>query len=161
MPKTCTYVNKSGGSCTRAVFGGNLCSGHQFARRDKKPKAISKVSVRQKKRLTEKAVVSAKDRLLWAEIWDERPHIDFETGEYLGDEPLTLFFHHVLPKRPTAFPQYRFKKWNIILVSWETHSKAEAHLDNVPKIKEYTNKLKQLYESESLDGRISDVQDIL
>lgn len=161
MAKTCKYVDKSDKCCTRPVFGGNFCSWHQFARTDKKPKATKKVSTRQKKKLAAKAVVSAQDRLFWVEIWDERPHVDFETGAFLGNEPLTLFFHHVLAKRPTAFPQYRFCKWNIILVSWETHSKAEGDLDNVPKIKEYTEKLKQLHEQGSLDRRVQDIQDLL
>jgi hypothetical protein len=75
---------------------------------------------------------------LWEEIWNEREHVDFETNEPILGEPLTLYFHHVLGK--SDYPEYRFKKWNIVLVSWDTHAQAEAHC-KLPKIDAYKNKL--------------------
>jgi hypothetical protein len=138
MPKVCKYE-----SCSNNQFGGGFCQYHQWCRTDKKTKSIRKVSKNQSVILGERAKLTQKDRLLFAEIWNERPHIDFETGEPIYGEPLTLYFHHVLGKRKSAYPQFRYEKWNIILVSWETHTKAENNLDLVPKIKAYTEQLKK------------------
>jgi hypothetical protein len=143
MPKTCQYKE-----CNNPVFSKGYCIYHQrkTGYSLNRTKSIRKVSKNQSVILGERAKLTQKDRLLFAEIWNERPHIDFETGEPIYGEPLTLYFHHVLGKRKTAYPQFRYEKWNIILVSWETHTKAENKLDLVPKIKEYTLKLKKQYE---------------
>lgn len=69
---------------------------------------------------------------MFAEIWQERPHRCFETGDHLGYEAKTLFFHHVLPC--FKFPQYTLSKWNIVLVSWNTHNQAEIFPEKCPKI---------------------------
>jgi hypothetical protein len=79
------------------------------------------------------------DAEFMAEIWQERPHIDFETGEKLYGEPLKSYFHHVLEKE--QYPQFRYEKWNIVLVSVNTHSQCHTNMDFCPKIKEYREKL--------------------
>ena|SRR5271155_232711 len=152
MPKLCNHEG-----CKYKQFGGGFCRYHQRDRTDKKvsprnkstvaswklrtarQKPIRNVSRKGKIRQQQKAKLIEKDRLLWAAIWEERPHIDFETNEPIYGEPLTLYFHHILERR--NYPQYRYSKWNIVLVSWDTHAKAESDLDLVPKIKAYRNKL--------------------
>ena len=32
------------------------------------------------------------------QVWNKRPHYSEVSGDYLGSEPLTIFFHHILPK---------------------------------------------------------------
>lgn len=151
MPKTCIYEG-----CIHSQFGGKYCKYHQWCRTDlKKPKnktnrkAIKKVSAKKAKQNREDAKVTKKDHIIYREIWEERQHIDFETEEFIpGAEPLTLYFHHVLPKRAKkdgGYPEFRHCKWNIILVSWETHQKAENNIDLVPKIKEYRDELLKTY----------------
>lgn len=93
--------------------------------------------------MREQRELTRKDRLLWAEIWEEREHLDFETDKPIYGEPLTLYFHHILGKK--KYPQFRYCKWNIVLVSWETHDKAERNLDLVPKIKQYKKELLKKY----------------
>jgi hypothetical protein len=166
MSKTCQYDK-----CNNPQFGGGYCRNHQYLRTDKKQKPLStkksirKVSKNQRTKLADKSKLTAKDRLLWAEIWEEREHIDFETGQPICGEALTLYFHHVLPKRPKhlgGYPEYRYEKWNIVLVSWETHTKAEADLDLVPKIKEYTQRLKTLHDEQRLSNRrVSYIPDLV
>ena len=80
-----------------------------------------------------------KDWLFFLEIWNERTHICFETGEPIYGEPLTLYFHHVLEK--AIHKKYRYKKWNIVLVSHMTHSKCHNNIDFAPKVKAYRDKL--------------------
>ena len=136
--------------CKYKQFGGGFCKFHQRER--PKTKKINNNLHKRKRgnslkrnisKRREKTELKKGDKELWNAIWAERPHIDFETGEPIYGEPLTLYFHHVLPKNegPGGYPQFRYKKWNIVLVSWDTHAKAEADLDLVPKIKAYRNKL--------------------
>jgi hypothetical protein len=151
--------------CVYNQFGGGFCRIHQYLRKkDRKVKSVDKprnkkkyprtnnaktfrlirkVTEKGKARRREKAEFSRRDRELWNTIWQERPHVDFETDEPIYGEPLTLYFHHVLPKHdgPGGYPQFRYKKWNIIIVSWDTHTKAENNIDLVPKIKAYRDKL--------------------
>jgi hypothetical protein len=149
MPKTCNYEQ-----CSFSQFGGGFCKFHQWCRKDKKQKEvkrkpIKKVSAKKAKQNREDAKITKRDHEVYREIWEEREHIDFETGKFIpGAEPLTLYFHHVLPKRDEkdgGYPQFRHCKWNIILVTWETHTKAETNIDLVPKIKAYRDELLKIY----------------
>ena len=78
-----------------------------------------------------KKVKSLKDReeerieqeKLWnffLEIWNERLHYSELSGEWLGNEPLTTMFDHLLEK--STFPDYKFEKWNIALITPDEHS---------------------------------------
>lgn len=149
MPKVCALH-----TCSNNVFGGGYCRNHQYLRTDKKPKPLKskqpirkKTSKKQQSSLGEQRELTRKDRLLWAEIWEERDHVDFETGKPIYGDPLTLYFHHVLPKRPDGgYPQYRYEKWNIILVSWDTHTLAENNQwKKIPKIAAYRDELIKKY----------------
>lgn len=53
------------------------------------------------------------------EIWKERPHVSEVSGTPLYGEPLSIYFDHLLEKE--TYPQYRYEKWNIALVTWEEH----------------------------------------
>lgn len=143
MPKIC---NKE--DCNRNVFGGGFCPYHQYLRTDKKPKVktapkwpkrtpIRKISAKGRRKLQDRIKLSAEDKLFWDGLWQERPHIDFETGLPIWGEALTLYFHHVLPKGLEIYEKFRFCDWNIVFLSWESHDKAERKLDLVPKVKAY------------------------
>jgi hypothetical protein len=119
------------------------CEGE--CRRERKrgrQKAIRQVSTKQAKKNKEKSKVTKEDWKVYLEIWEERAHVDFETGELILF-PLSYNFHHVLPKKegPGGYPQFRHEKWNIVLVDWNTHTKAERNIDLVPRIKTYRNEL--------------------
>lgn len=64
------------------------------------------------------------ERALNLEIWAERPHVCFVTGEPLGNEPLPEYFMHVLGKG--AYPAFRLKKFNIVLGKPEIHAQYDA-----------------------------------
>lgn len=53
------------------------------------------------------------------EIWAEREHRCAVTGAMLGDEPLPIFFSHLLPR--STYRLYKRDKRNIILKSPDTH----------------------------------------
>jgi hypothetical protein len=141
MPKQC---NKP--TCTYNQFGGGYCRNHQYLRTDKKPKplkktSIKKVSLKRKVSLKKDTEQLHRDWLFYLEIWNEREHVCFETGEPLGDEPLTLFFHHVLEKGIEKYAPYRHCKWNIVLITWQTHDQVGMDIDKCPKIKAYRDLL--------------------
>lgn len=63
------------------------------------------------------------DNSIYLAIWDKREHRCQVSGEYLGREPLTTFFHHLLKKE--TYPEYRYDFWNILIVSPAVHEKCE------------------------------------
>lgn len=142
MAKSCNYKD-----CEFKQFGGGYCQRHQWCRTDKKkPKslrrtAIRKVSKKQRVILGERKLQNETDKQFYAELWNERKHFCYETNEFLGNIPQTLFFHHVLPKASRRYKRFRYAKWNIVLLSWQYHSKAEGNLKFTPRVKAYRDYL--------------------
>lgn len=139
MAKTCL---KEG--CTRNVWGGKFCIIHQYLRTDKKPQKsrntpIRQISSKQRLKIPEQKALSEKDMAFYAQIWEDRPRICFETGDPLGNEPLTIYFHHVLAKSG-RFARFRHKEWNIVLLAWQQHSN-ENYLRLLPKVQAYRDYL--------------------
>lgn len=141
MPKQCAAEK-----CLLNVFAKKYCKYHQYLRDDYKKPTIKKTPIRKfsKKRrslLGERRLQTEKDWLFYLEIWEERKHFCYETNEFLGNTPQTLFFHHVLPKAARAYKRFRYSRWNIVLISWQTHSKAETNIKFVPRIQAYRDYL--------------------
>ncbi len=131
---------------------GDVCRRQKPARKLYKLKRtpVKKTSRKKTKILGERKVESAKDREFFQSIWEEREHFCFETGDYLGEEPLTLFFHHVLKRRLKRFEKYRYCNWNIILLRWDKHTNADNYMRATVKVKAYYEYLiKHLDEIES------------
>lgn len=63
-----------------------------------------------------------RDRMwnLFLEIWNERPHRSQISGDWLGREPLSCMFDHLLEK--SKWPQFKYDKRNIILLTCSEHS---------------------------------------
>lgn len=119
----------------------------------KKPKAIPKVSKKGLIRKEDKKTLISQDMLFYLEIWDERQHIDFETGDPILGKPAMQNFHHLLEKSPnnhTDYSIYRHSKWNIVLVNWDTHNQAHSNIDKTPKIKALTEQLAAMHEAGQL-----------
>jgi hypothetical protein len=76
-------------------------------------------------------------------IWNKKPHRSEISGISLGKEPLTIFFHHILPKE--KYPQACFDEENIILLTWEEHDQVEMDIYRYDKINEQRNYLKTKY----------------
>jgi hypothetical protein len=71
-------------------------------------------------------------RGLFLEIWKKRRHVSEISGKSLGGEPLTVFFHHILPK--DKYPQAQYDEENIILLTLEEHDTVEANMYKYEKI---------------------------
>lgn len=116
-------------------------------KKDKKP--IVKQSAKKKIEQKEDTKIRKIDHEMYLEIASERPHVCDNCNVCIfeiGDKN----FHHILPKRKTQYPQYRHKKWNITVLCWQCHSKAENNLDFAPRIKQVTEYLLSLHEQGKL-----------
>jgi len=82
-------------------------------------------------------------REMFLGIWKKRPHKSEISGERLGTEPLSIFFHHILPKE--KYKDAALDEENIILMTLDEHSNVENdiyHYEEVNKRREY---LKEKY----------------
>jgi hypothetical protein len=77
-------------------------------------------------------------------IWSKKPHKSEISGEYLGSEALSTYFHHILPKG--KYPEAMFDEKNIILLTWEEHDQVEMDMYRYEDINNRREQLKQKYE---------------
>jgi len=73
------------------------------------------------------------------QVWTKRKHYSEVSGDYLGKEPLTIYFHHILPKE--KFPQAKYDEDNIILLTFDEHNNVE---NDMYKYEEVNNRRKHL-----------------
>jgi len=99
----------------------------------KKRYVIPKVSAKRKLQIVEDKILFEQDKDFYKEIWAASKHACQSCGVKLPKEPLTLFFHHLLPK--SIYPQFRHEPSNIAILCFECHSKCETNIDFAPKIK--------------------------
>lgn len=76
-------------------------------------------------------------------IWNTRRHYSEVSGAYLGKEPLSVFFHHILPKE--KYPQAAEDEENIILLTLEEHDQVEMDMYRYEEVNERRNYLKTKY----------------
>jgi hypothetical protein len=76
-------------------------------------------------------------------IWNKKSHRSEVSDLYLGEEPLTVFFHHILPK--SKYPQACLDEENIILLKWEEHDQVEMDIYRYEEVNKRREKLKQKY----------------
>jgi len=82
-------------------------------------------------------------REFFSQIWSKRPHYSEVSGKWLGKEPLTIFFHHILPKE--KYPQASFDEENIILLTLEEHEQVEMDIYRYEEVNNKRNYLKIKY----------------
>jgi len=76
-------------------------------------------------------------------IWQRRKHICYQCKKYLGEEPLTIYFHHLLGKK--RWPIYRHVGKNIVLLCFHCHGQAEINIDKVPLVKKRRDEVLDLH----------------
>ena len=72
-------------------------------------------------------------------IWKKKPHFSEVSGKFLGNEPRTIYMHHILPK--SKYPDAAFDEENIILLTWEEHQQVE---NDIYRYEEVNNRRKYL-----------------
>jgi len=81
-------------------------------------------------------------------IWNKRPHYSEVSHTYLGVEPFTLFFHHILPKNDNKYPEAKLDEENIILLTANEHGNVEIDMYRYPEINKRRDYLKTKYNIE-------------
>jgi len=76
-------------------------------------------------------------------IWNKRPHKSEVSGEYLGKEPLSAYFHHILPK--SKYPDLAYIEENIILLTLDEHANVESDIYKYEKINKIRTELTLKY----------------
>lgn len=89
-----------------------------------------------------------KDVAFYIRIWDKSNKKCQISNRYLGNEPLSTFFHHVLPK--SRYPEYRWCEWNILVLHPEVHAQVEIDMDRVPEVRKLYDDLMRKHESGEL-----------
>ena len=99
-------------------------------------------------KLTKKLDIEAKQisemKSFFLQIWKKRRHYSEVSDTYLGSEPLTIFFHHILPKE--KYPQASLDEQNIILLTFDEHTAVEKDIYKYETVNKKREILKQKYE---------------
>ena len=111
------------------------CEGEYcFRHKPRKPMLARITSYSNKLIIEEKSSM----REMFLRVWKQRPHKSEISGERLGTEPLSIFFHHILPKE--KYNQAALDEENIILMTLDEHSNVESNIyryEEVNKRREY------------------------
>ena len=83
-------------------------------------------------------------REMFLEIWKKRKHHSEVSGVYLGKEPMSTYFHHILPKE--KYPDACLDEENIILLTLEEHSNVENDMYRYEEVNKRRNYLLTKYE---------------
>ena len=111
------------------------CEGdYCFRHKPRKPMLARITSYSNKLIIEEKSSM----REMFLRVWKQRPHKSEISGERLGTEPLSIFFHHILPKE--KYKDAALDEENIILMTLDEHSNVESNIyryEEVNKRREY------------------------
>ncbi len=123
---------------------GDYCFKHKPRKQmDKKSSLLSKKLDKSKFSAGRTEEIS-KMQEFFLQIWRKRLHYSQVSMDYLGKEPLSVFFHHILPKE--KYPQAALDEENIILLTLEEHDNVERDIYKYPEINRRRDKLKIKYE---------------
>ena len=127
--------------CNNPSFSKQLCKNHAPKKAFKVTNFL-KINIKQKKLdQTPKLTLSS----FYLSIWNTRSHRSEVSDVSLGKEPLSVFFHHILPKK--KYPELVFVEENIILLTLEEHDNVE---NDMYKYIEVNNRRKNLLDKYGL-----------
>ena len=83
-------------------------------------------------------------REMFMNIWKKKRHYSEVSNTYLGSEPMSTYFHHILPKE--KYPEACLDEENIILLTLEEHSNVENDIYRYEEVNKRRNHLLTKYE---------------
>lgn len=126
--KTCSIEN-----CNNPIWSKGVCKNHMT-----------------KKSFTSKLINKKKDndgyiqqREMFLSVWKKRKHHSEVSGAYLGSEPMSTYFHHILAKE--KYPEACLDEENIILLTLEEHSNVENDMYRYEEVNKRREQLKLKY----------------
>jgi len=122
--------------------GANAESEYCFRHKPRKP--LARTSSKLSKKLDKSSEEKTNEmREFFLQLWKKLPHYSMFSGKYLGSEPLTVFFHHILPKE--KYPQAMFDEENIVFLTFEEHDQVEMDIYRFEEVNLKRNYLKLKY----------------
>jgi hypothetical protein len=122
---------------------GKNCDGEYcFQHKQRKPLAQSRMksTLTPKKGINERVIIQ---REFFLSIWKKRKHYSEVSGDYLGSEPMSTYFHHILAKE--KYPEACLDEENIILLTLEEHSNVENDMYRYDEVNKRRDSLKNKY----------------
>ena len=123
--------------CNYPVWSKGLCK-HHIHKTRVKPVRASTMASREKRREDTDEM-----RKFFLTIWSKRLHYSEVSGEWLGKEPLSIYFHHILPKN--KYPEAKFDEENIILLTFDEHQNVESNKFRYEEINIRRERLQEKY----------------
>jgi hypothetical protein len=125
---------------------GKKCDGEYcFQHKPRKPLGTSKMNGKSfnkpQNRDNERVIIQ---REFFLSIWKKKPHNSEVSGDYLGSEAMSTYFHHILPK--SKYPEAWLDEENIILLTLEEHSNVENDMYKYEEVNKRREQLKLKYE---------------
>lgn len=134
--KTCSVEG-----CDGKIWSKGLCLKH--IKRKPLPASRNTGLKTKLKSFVDKEKINAM-RNFFMEIWKTREHRSEVSGTYLGSEPMSTYFHHIMPKE--KYPELAYEESNIILLTLEEHSNVEADMYRYEEVNKRRELLKQTYD---------------
>ena len=107
--------------------GANAESEYCFRHKPRKPLPKTSSGFAKKLDKSEEEIRKISElRDLFLQIWKKRSHYSEVSGKWLGKEPSTVFFHHILSKE--KYPGACLDEENIILLTLEEHEQVELDM---------------------------------
>lgn len=123
--------------CNYPVWSKGLCK-HHIPKTRVKPMRASTMASREKRREDTDEM-----RKFFLTIWSKRLHYSEVSGEWLGKEPLSIYFHHILPK--IKYPDAKFDEDNVILLTFDEHQNVENDKFRYVEINNRRDRLEEKY----------------
>lgn len=134
--KTCSVEG-----CDGKIWSKGLCLNHL----KRKPLPASRqLGVRAKVQSFVDRERINKMRSFFMEIWKKRKHYSEVSGVFLGDEAMSTYFHHIMPKE--KYPDACLDEENIILLTLDEHSNVENDIYKYEEVNKRRELLKLKYE---------------
>ena len=112
--KTCSVEG-----CNNPVWSKGLCKNHISRQPLARTSSIKKSVVKKPKEVNPMHV-------FFMDVWKKREHKSEISGEPLGKEAMSTFFHHILPK--SKYPEVAYDESNIILLTLDEHTNVESDI---------------------------------
>jgi hypothetical protein len=109
-------------------------------------KSIQKRTSKQLSKEIDKKIQAHKMFEFFVDIWKKKKHVCENCNKYLGEQPLSYMFDHLLEK--SKYPELKFEEENIMLVCLECHDEKTRGF--------YSEKVMKLIESLKLKYLVKD-----
>jgi len=136
MVKLCSVEN-----CNKPIWSKGLCLSH-IKRKPITPKRGGLITA--KRDMFVQKIKIETMRNFFLEIWKKRKHYSEVSGSYLGSEPVTTYFHHILPKE--KYPEACLDEENIIILTLDEHTSVENDMYKYEEVNKRRELLKLKYE---------------